>query len=157
MSVPPKKKTFAEQKAFAAGASFRVCGFNLDIEGITREIGHNPSHTHKQGQLNQIKEPYKADMWSLKSPLSPDESLDVHLDWLAEFLLPRKQYISRLREQNKVDIYCYKTCYTEQASLVLSRKVLRIFTDLDFDLQVSLLCLHPAGGTLESEQQIMNE
>jgi len=52
-------------------------------------------------------------MWSLKSPLSPDESLDVHLDWLAEFLLPRKQYISRLREQNKVDIYCYKTCYTE--------------------------------------------
>ena len=33
--------------------------------------------------------------------------------------------------------------YTEQASLVLSRKVLRIFTDLDFDLQVSLLCLPP--------------
>jgi Domain of unknown function (DUF4279) len=150
MSVPPMQKTLTEQKAFAAGASIRVSGFNLDFEGITREIGHIPSHTHRQGQLNQLKEPYTADMWSLKSPLGPDKPLETHLNWLAEVLLPCKQYISQLRGQHKVDIYCYQTCYTEQASLVLSRKVLRIFTDLDFDLQVSLLCLPPeskGGGS----------
>ena len=52
-------------------------------------------------------------------------------------------FIFQLRETNKVDIYCYKTCYTEQASLVLATKALRIFTELDLDLQVSLLCLPP--------------
>lgn len=143
MSVPPMQKTLIEQKPFAAGASFRVSGLNLDIEGITREIGHNPSHTHRQGELNQLKEPYKADMWMLKSPLGTDQPLEIHLNRLAELLLPHKQYISRLRQQNKVDIYCWQNCFTEQANLLLSSTALRIFTELDLELGVSLLCLPP--------------
>jgi len=77
MNVPPMQKNLTEQKAFAAGASIRVSGFNLDIESVTREIGHIPTHTHRQGELNQLKEPYKADMWSLKSPLGSDQPLEL--------------------------------------------------------------------------------
>lgn len=111
------------------------------MEGITRELGHSPSHVHRQGELNQLKERYRTDMWLLESPLDCDKELELHLNWLAEVLMPHKQYISQLRQKCEVDIYCYKTCYAEQASLTLSSVALRIFTELDFELGVSLISL----------------
>lgn len=67
-------------------------------------------------------------MWSLASPLDDGEELEVHLNWLA----------GRLK-QFKVDIYCWKNCYTEQASLILSSQALRIFTELSIALDLSLI------------------
>lgn len=133
--------TSDKQKVFAAGAAMRIQGAELDLESITREVGHRPSYTHRQGELNQLKEPYDTDMWALASPLGTGRDLEAHLGWLAEILVPRQQYISRLRETHEVDIYCYKTCYTEQQSLILSSNALRIFTELDLTLGVSLIFL----------------
>jgi Domain of unknown function (DUF4279) len=130
---------------FSAGAALRVSGFGLDMEDITQQLGHVSSHTHQKGELNQLKEPYGTDMWLLDSPIGKDQPLESHLNWLAGVLLPHKQYISQLRKEQKIDIYCYKTCYTEQASLNLSSQALRIFTELNFDLGVSLIFLPDDG------------
>jgi Domain of unknown function (DUF4279) len=138
------KMTPDNPKSFAAGAAMRICGAELDLESITREIGHGPSYTHRQGELNQLKEPYGTDMWALASPLDTGRDLEAHLGWLAEILLPRRQHIAHLSETHKVDIYCYKTCYTEQSSLTLSSHALRMFTELDLPLGVSLIFL-PEG------------
>lgn len=135
------KTTPERLRSFAAGASIRIQGSRLDMESMAREIGHSPSHTHREGELDQLKIPQRKDMWLLASPLNTGEDLEVHLRWLAEVLLPRRQYICRLREIYEVDIYCYKTCYTEQASLTLSCHALKIFTELDLTLGVSLIFL----------------
>lgn len=133
----------AERAEFSAGASFRIYGIGLDFDGITRELGVNPDHRHRQGDLDPGKRPYPDDMWSLSSPVGDDQELELHLTWLAERLSNRTDYILSLKKRFKVDIYCWKNCFTEQASLLLSSKALRIFADLDLDLGVSLLCLSP--------------
>jgi hypothetical protein len=135
--------TQSEQQTFSAGASFRIYGVGLDIDGITRELGLSPDHKHRQGEPDPGKRPYPHDMWLLRSPQGKGQDLELHLSWLAERLLPRRECIFSLQKKFKVDIYCWKNCYTEQASLVLSSEALRIFTELNLDLQVSLLCLPP--------------
>jgi Domain of unknown function (DUF4279) len=131
----PKKGTFS------AGASFRIQGLNLPLNEIAQELRVGPTHTHRRGELGMLREPLHRDMWMLDSPLDESQELDLHLKWLAERLLPRKQYILSLKEKFAVDIYCYKTCYTEQASLTLSPHALKIFTELALELCVSLIFL----------------
>jgi hypothetical protein len=131
----PKKGTFS------AGASFRTQGLNLPLDEIAQELRIGPTHTHHRGELGMLREPLPHDMWMLDSPLDESQDLDLHLKWLAERLLPRKQYILSLKEKFAVDIYCYKTCYTEQASLTLSPHALKIFTELALELCVSLIFL----------------
>jgi hypothetical protein len=134
-------KIQSESETFRAGASFRVKGLNMDMDTITGELGHNPTETHRRGEPAPIGKSYSRDMWILASPLGKNRDLELHLEWLAERLLPRKPYISLLREKATIDIYCYKTCYTEQASLTLSSHALRIFTELSLELCVSLIFL----------------
>jgi hypothetical protein len=128
---------------FSAGAAFRVFGIGLDLDAVTRELGFDPDHQHKRGNLDPGKKPFPHDMWSLKSPLDQTQELELHLTWLAERLLVHSSYIVPLKKRFNVDIYCWKNCFTEQANLTLSSKALRIFTELDLNLQVGLLCLPP--------------
>lgn len=141
--------TETERKQFAAGAAFRVYGTGLDVDRITRELGISPDHRHRKGEPDPGKKSYPHDMWLLNSPLAKDLDLDLHLTWLGERLLGRKDYILSLTKSFKVDIYCWKNYFTEQSSLVLSSKVLRIFTELNLDLGVSVLCL-PSEPTTEN-------
>jgi uncharacterized protein DUF4279 len=133
--------------AFTAGAAFRIYGIGLDIDSVTRELGVSPDHKHRQGELDRGGKPYTHDMWSLASPLRRSRDLQVHLTWLAERILPHHRYISNLQERFKVDMYCWKNCYTEQSSLVLSASALRTFTQLNINLEVGLLCLPPESAT----------
>jgi Domain of unknown function (DUF4279) len=131
-----------QEELFRAGASFRVSGPDLDLEGITQGLGYQPSYIHRRGEPDRIHDrPRPRDMWRLDSPLNKNQDLELHLNWLRERLLPRKDYISSLREKADIDIYCYKTCYTEQASLTLSPHALRIFTELSLELSASLIFL----------------
>ena len=89
-------------------------------------------------------------MWLLDSPLGKGEDLELHLNWLAERLLPHRQDIASLSKTFKVDIYCYKTCYTEQASLTLSPHALTLFTELTIALDVSLIFLPDDEDAIEN-------
>jgi hypothetical protein len=133
--------TESDSETFHAGAALRVKGWDLDMDSITRELGHSPTHTHRRGEPAAIDKSYPRDIWLLDSPLSKNQDLELHLRWLADRLLPRKQFISSMKKRADVDIYCYKTCYTEQANLTLSPHALRIFTELSLELCVSLIFL----------------
>jgi uncharacterized protein DUF4279 len=134
---------FPNQKAtFSAGASFRVQGSDLSFDGITQKLGIEPTHTHRRGDRGIIDKSLPHDMWLFDSPLPDSDELELHIEWLAQRLLPHKQFIiSDLSKIAKVDIYCFKTCFTEQASLTLSAHSLRIFTELSLELCVSLIFL----------------
>lgn len=136
-------KAILETAKFAAGASFRIYGMALDFEAVTRELGFTPDHQHRMGDLGMGKKPYPHDMWSLASPLSSDKDLNFHVNWLADRFLPRREYILSLKEKFKVDVYCWKNCFTEQASLRISSNALTLFTAIGIDLDVTLLCLPP--------------
>lgn len=148
--------TESENKQFAAGAAFRVYGTGLDIDRITRELGLSPDHRHKKGDPDPGKRLYPHDMWSLSSPLAKDCDLDLHVTWLGERLLDRKDYILSLTKNFKVDIYCWKNCFTEQSSLMLPSNILRIFVELNLDLGVSLLCLPPEAKVGGSDMLAMH-
>ena len=143
------KTTQDERETFSAGAGFRIFGVGLDLDAVTRELGQQPDYTHKQGVPDIHKRIHPHDMWSLASPLGDGQELEIHLNWLADRLLPCKQYIFSLSKQFKVDIYCWKNCYTEQASLILSSQSLGIFTELSIALDVSLIF-----GPSESETKV---
>jgi hypothetical protein len=130
-----------EPQIFAAGASLRIYGAGIDIDDLTREFGYIPDHQRKAGDPDPGKRPYPHDMWSLASPLGKDQDLEVHLNWLAEKFLRHSQYIHSLRQKFQVDIYCWKNCFTEQASLTLSPQALRVFTELSTPFCVSLIFL----------------
>lgn len=135
--------TSTKAAKFTAGAAFRIFGPELDLDAVTQELGIDPDHQHKSGDVDPGKKPFSQDMWSLKSPLAQSQELEFHLGWLAERLLVHSNYILSLKKRFKVDIYCWQNCFTEQASLKLSGRALRVFTELDINLEVSLLCLSP--------------
>jgi hypothetical protein len=87
-----------DESIFLAGASLRIFGAGLDIDGITRKFGYTPDHKHRAGDLGPGKSPYPHDMWSLASPLGEDRDLEAHLAWLAEKFLRYSEYIRSLRE-----------------------------------------------------------
>ena len=130
-----------DKAIYSAGASFRIQGLDLAFEDITRDLDIEPTHTHSRGERGILDKSLPYDLWMLDSPLPDSCDLELHIEWLAERLLPHKQSISILRKNLKIDIYCYKTCYTEQSSLTLSAHVLRIFTELSLELCVSLIFL----------------
>lgn len=130
-------------KQFTAGAAFRVYGTGLDFDGITGELGFSQDLQHKCGDLDAGKRPYAQDMWSLASPLGEGQELELHLTWLLDRLLARRNYVLSLKNKFTVDMYCWRNCFTEQSSLMVSSKVLRMLSELDLDLGVSLLCLPP--------------
>jgi hypothetical protein len=111
------------------------------MDGITRELGYSPTHVHRRGEASTINKSHALDAWIMDSPLGKGQDLEHHLNWLTKQLLTHKGYISSLRKTLTVDIYCYKTCYTEQASLILSPNALLMFTELSMELQVSLIFL----------------
>jgi hypothetical protein len=133
----------AEKPEIDTGAAFRIFGSGLNLKQLSEDLGLNPDHQHRQGELDPGKKPYAHDMWSLMSPLGRNQELELHLMWLANRLLDKKDYLRTLTRQFNVDIYCWKNCYAEQDSLVISCEALRIFTELRLKFQVSLLCLSP--------------
>jgi hypothetical protein len=131
-----------EQPIFSAGASFRVKGLALNFEELSRIFGITPTHTHRRGDRAIIDDFLPRDMWLFTSPLPKSDELELHLEWLAERVLPHKQYIiSDLSKKAEVDVFCHKTCFTEQASLTVSAHALEIFTELSLKFDVSLIFL----------------
>jgi len=131
-----------KEPIFSAGAVFRVQGLGLRFDELSRTFGVAPTHTHRRGDRATIEEFLPRDMWLFSSPLPKTDELELHLEWLADRVLPHKQYIiSDLSKIAEVDIFCHKTCFTEQASLTVSAHALTIFTELSLKFDVSLIFL----------------
>lgn len=64
-----------------------IGGNDLDLAGITRAFGLQPSEVHRSHDLDVSGKPYSTDVWSFVAPLSATEDLDAHLRWLGSALL----------------------------------------------------------------------
>jgi hypothetical protein len=122
-------------------ASFSIYSSRLDFEALKNGIGIVPTHSHNAGDLDFMKKPYEHDKWLLKSPLSPEETLNEHLKWLADQLKPYYDYLRLLKQQPDVYIYIYcgYTTETEQSSFSLSAEALSIFVDLNIGMELHVL------------------
>jgi|SRR5882724_1306364 len=123
------------------GAALRVMRTGLDLAGISSSLGISPTHVHRQGDPGPLKKPFTLDMWSLESPLDPAEPLEAHLKWLQTALSPHHEFLSSLRKLATLDIYCNAMYFSDQNSLELTPEVLRLFTELNIPLGVSILLL----------------
>lgn len=85
-------------------AAFRIEGDGLDFDGISDLLGLTASQM-RRGGVSDLSGSAR-DLWSLSSPLSQREPLDLHLDWLAGTLSPRSDSIRTLADGNDLVIYC---------------------------------------------------
>ena len=121
--------------------SFRIFAPGLDPRQVTEVLGLTPDSSHLQGDYprnNPKYSAYKHGMWSLRSKISPDEPLSVHLEHLLSVLEPKQEQILSLSKENDVDFYCG---LFSQIGFELSPDLLKRIANLGASLGVSVYCI----------------
>jgi hypothetical protein len=95
-----------EETGFEFSASLRICGSILDLEAISRRLGLQPTHLHRNGQArgNGVP-PWSHDMWCYEPELPESEPLDRHITCLWSALKPNKKYLLALRKQRTLTFF----------------------------------------------------
>lgn len=119
--------------------SFGIYGKDLDFTAISRELGVQPSDTHRIGDRLGSGKPFPHDMWLLSSPLPRSRPLDSHLDWLSQLLLPHCEYIRSLKREARLMITCWVQAFADGFDFKISPAALRIFVELDLPWGISAL------------------
>lgn len=125
-------------------ASLIVKGSGLDIEGISRELGLTPSHTHRLGDRvfkNASDRRYSHDMWSFKSDLERSEPIDAHLRGLATRLNEHSSFLDSLKEKAEVYVVCSFIIRDWEFDFSVSSETLNMLTELGVDLDFSIMAI----------------
>jgi len=119
---------------------FSVFGTGLNLDHISRSLGLSPSESHLAGDPDRSGRPYLRDRWGLKSPLTPTETLDAHLNWLRQRLQPHSEYLRSLAGKAELRVYVGFTFRCEENGFSVSPENLKFFTDLNIPMEVTILC-----------------
>ena len=125
-------------------ASLIVKGPELDIDGISRQLGMMPSHTHRIGdRVLKIASDrrYEQDMWSFKSDLPRSEPIDDHIRWLVTRLNQHSSFLKSLKEKAEVYIVCSFIIRDWEFDFSISSESLHMLTDLGVDLDFSIMAI----------------
>ncbi len=145
LSFRPGDQTYLagpEQPYFCFSATLRVFGDQLDLDAITSALETAPTSFHRKGERRSPRSPeFKHDMWCLESPLSEDEPLGRHLEWLYENLSLKFDYLISLKESAAVDIFCGYRSNSATAGFSVEHQALKIFEALDVPFDVSVIVL----------------
>ncbi len=125
-------------------ASLRVFGDGLDFESISSGLHLKPSYLHRAGDSGRTQEPRSKDLWSLDSPLPRPEGLEAHLLWIENAVSPAYPFLRRLKDKAEVRSFCGVVAEGE-ARFVLSAKSLQLFTELDIEMELSLVFVGPSA------------
>jgi Domain of unknown function (DUF4279) len=131
--------------------SLRIFGFHLDFEKFSRVLGVASSQAHRAGGLGILRRPHVSDLWVLDTPLPNTETLDAHLKWLRRTLAPHYGFIMALKETAQVRSYCGFTA-DDRGSFRVSGEGLRFFSELDIDMELSLVFLGPPDSGVVSHE-----
>lgn len=123
-----------------ASVAFTIAGKDLDTDDISRKMKITPTHTHRAGDSDMIGKPFRDDMWQLESPLDRRMSLDDHLKWLTIVLEGHHDFIRVIKQFANVYIYCGINCSSDQCGFHITPGALRLFVQLEIDLEVTILC-----------------
>lgn len=119
--------TPAQESYTTAPVAFTIAGIGLDLDGISKALGLNPTHTHRVGEVGPIGKLYQHDMWQLDSPLT-DVNLDDHLKWLEGKLRPGYDFIQSLRGKADVHVYCGYNAADDRCAFRFSAEALTLLT-----------------------------
>ena len=123
-------------------ASLIIKGSHLDIDGISRELGLIPSHTHRIGdRVFKVASDrrYVHDMWSFNSDLPRSEPIDAHIRWLAKHLNQYSTFVNSLKENAEVYIVCSFIVRDWEFDFSISSETLDMLTELSVDLDFSII------------------
>jgi len=127
---------------FCFTAALRIFGRNLDLEGISRRLGLEPTQVHREGERRGPRSPvYEHDMWLLDAPLHESEPLERHLEWLYSVLRPHFEYLKDLKRQATVDVFCGYRSNSGTAGFQVSHEALRLFAELEVPFGVSVIVI----------------
>lgn len=131
----------ADIRNVSSSASLRVFGTDLDFAAISRAIGVGPTDSRRAGTLLPSGHPQPRDLWVLKSPLPRAHLLEEHLLWLKQVIGQHCDRVHSLKQTVDVRSFCGVIAEGDSCSFRLSPEALRFFTDLDLDLELSLIFL----------------
>ncbi len=119
-------------------ASFQVSAFEQDLQDISDGLGLESSVDHRWEAPSSSGEPYQLDLWSIVSAPGPGASVDQYLRSLAAGLLPRYDYLRRLKRRAGLLARCEVGTVSDNPVFAISPAALRICEDLDIPLEFRL-------------------
>lgn len=96
-------------------AAFRITGDDLDPEEISRQLGIEPSHSHRKGEPHigrsgyDYEKPWSTGVWLVSSE-DVVKSLDLrrHLDWVIGLVRDKADVLAAYRQRGfATDVLCY--------------------------------------------------
>lgn len=130
-----------EPVSFKFSASLRICGDGLDLEGITRTLGLEPSHTHRKGQSRgkHSRIPWTHDIWIFDAPVDPSRPLEEHIMVLWDVLRPHIPYLRSLKSNFQLDIFCSYRSNSGTAGIEVDHRCLGLFIELEVPFGLSII------------------
>lgn len=131
-------------------ASLRISGDSLQPNEITTRLCLEPTRSGIKGE--RISSRHSAvrrmSFWLIESPLSSSLPMGEHLNWLLDKFEARRDLITSIGDEFKVDFFCGFSSENGQGGAIFDPVTLRRLADLGFPL---VLDLYPPGAPLETE------
>jgi hypothetical protein len=119
--------------------SFVISGLELDPDEISKLLGIRPDHSHRKGDVKQLRSDKtitrKNGNWSLRSKLSDYEPLEMHLDALLDRLKGKEAVIKALAEENEIRFGCD---LWEAIGVELPAHIIRGIADFNASLGITI-------------------
>jgi hypothetical protein len=128
-----------ETTYFAYSATLRIFGEDLDLDGITRQIGIQPTYSHRKGQKRPRSSEFSTDMWSYSPPIPEDRPLSEHIDALWATIRPAREYLMSLKRCATVDVFLGYRSNVDHAGIQVPHPCLEMFTSLEIPFGVSII------------------
>ena len=124
---------------FAYSAALRIMGIDLPFDEIENMLNLPATHKHRKGEAHHGGAVYGQDQWRLESPVSEEEPLEKHLDWLWTRLRPHKAYLRKLKETHRVDIFAGYRSNCDHAGVEIPIESMRVYFELEIPFGLSII------------------
>jgi hypothetical protein len=129
-----------DEPYFCYSATLRISGTIPSLQEITDNLGLAPTHLHRAGEVRSPgAKPYQHDLWAYEPLVDETEPLHAHIDSLWRAIRPHKDYLIRLKEQFKVDVFLGYRSNSGTAGVEVPYQSLEMFTELQVPLGLSII------------------
>jgi hypothetical protein len=127
---------------FAFFASLRIHGAITDLDTISKTLGLKPTHLHRRGERKGLRSPaFEEDAWHFAPPISEERPLNEHIEVLWKILEPHKDYLLKLKQTLKVDVFCGYRSNHWHTGFEVQPTSLAMFTALQIPFGVSIIII----------------
>ena len=129
-----------EANYFSFSATLRIHGDGIPFEEISKRLGVEPTHLHRQGERRgPNRAVWRDDAWHFEPPLSEAEPLERHVQALWEVVRSHVEYLKSLKTRFNVNVFCSYRSNCDTAGFEVSHQCLELFTALEVPFGVSVV------------------